>query len=307
MSMMIVATNKDIKPWIQSFKEYNPNINIQIYPNITDKDTITFALVWSKNEIDFTQFKNLKCIASMGAGVDHILCNKTISRDIAITKIVDTQLVSSMWEYLLTVVMNVVTNHYNYISQQKHTIWNPIEPVKSIRNKTITILGLGQLGNTIAQNFANMNFKVKGYSRTKKEIKNVATYTTLEESINDSDIIINLLPLTKETQQILNNNFFEKLKTGAYIINAGRGEHLVVDDLIQAIKEQKISGATLDVFEIEPLPKDNPLWENEKITITPHSASITNPVSVTKQIMENYSIIQKGRLPLNIVDTTKGY
>jgi len=307
MSMMIVATNKDTKPWIESFKKFNPTIDIEIYPNISDKDAITFALVWSKNDIDFKEFPNLKCIASMGAGVDHIFCNKTIPQDIAITKIVDKQLVNSMWEYLLTAVMNVVTNHYKYISQQKQTIWNPIEPVKSIANTTITILGLGQLGNTIAQNFANMNFQVKGYSRSKKEIKNVATNQILEESIQDSDIIINLLPLTKETQQILNNNFFEKLKTGAYIINVGRGEHLVVEDLLQAIEGKKISGATLDVFEKEPLPQSSPLWKNENIIITPHSASITNPTSVTKQIMDNYSIIQKGGLPLNKVDTKKGY
>lgn len=306
MSIMIVATNKDIKPWIESFKAYNPAIDIEIYPNITNKDAITFTLVWSKNDINFKEFKNLKCIASMGAGVDHILCNKTIPQDIAITKIVDTQLVNSMWEYLLTAVMNVVTNHYKYIQQQKHTIWNPIESVKSIKNTTITILGLGQLGNTIAQNFTNMNFKVKGYSLTKK-IKDVTTYTTLEESIQDSDIIINLLPLTKDTRQILNNNFFRKLKSGTYIINVGRGEHLVAEDLLQAIRDKKVSGATLDVFEKEPLPSNSPLWKNENIIITPHSASITNPVSVTKQIMDNYSIIQKGGLPLNIVDTKKGY
>jgi len=305
--MMIVATNKDIKPWIESFKAYNPAIDIEIYPNITNKDAITFTLVWSKNEIDFKEFPNLKCIASMGAGVDHILCNKTIPQDIAITKIVDTQLVNSMWEYLLTAVMNVVTNHYKYISQQKHTIWNPIEPVKSIQNTTITILGLGQLGSTIAQNFANMNFKIKGYSLTKKEIKDVATYTTLEESIKNSDIIINLLPLTKDTRQILNNNFFEKLKSGAYIINVGRGDHLNEDDLIEAIKCGKLSGATLDVFKNEPLEQNHYFWDIENIIITPHSASITNPNSVVNQIIENYDRISKNLIPKNTIDITKGY
>ena len=307
MSLMIVATNKDTKPWIKSFKTHNPNIEIEIYPNIKNKDNIIFALVWSKNEIDFKEFKNLKCIASMGAGVDHILCNKTIPQDIAITKIVDTQLVNSMWEYLLTAVMNVVTNHYKYISQQKHTIWNPIEPVKSIQNTTITILGLGQLGSTIAQNFANMNFKIKGYSLTKKEIKDVATYTTLEESIKNSDIIINLLPLTKDTRQILNNNFFEKLKSGAYIINVGRGDHLNEDDLIEAIKCGKLSGATLDVFKNEPLEQNHYFWDIENIIITPHSASITNPNSVVNQIIENYNRISKNLIPKNTIDITKGY
>ncbi|PLY07467.1 MAG: glyoxylate/hydroxypyruvate reductase A [Arcobacter sp.] len=307
MSMMIVAKNKDINPWIQNFKEYNKDIDIQIYPDIEDKDTITFALVWSKNDIDFTQFKNLKCISSMGAGIDHILCNTSISKDIYITKIIDTQLVNSMWEYLLTSVMNVVTNHYKYIFQKKDKIWNIIDSIKPIKDTTITLLGLGQIGSYAAQSFANMNFKVKGYSRSKKEIKNVTSYTILEESIKDSDIIINLLPLTKETEYILNSNFFAKVKKGAYIINVGRGKHLKEEDLLQAINEQKLSGATLDVFDKEPLSENSPLWNNDKIIITPHSASITNPQSVTKQIMTNYSIIEKKGIPHNIVDAKKGY
>jgi glyoxylate/hydroxypyruvate reductase A len=303
---MIVTTDKDTKPWVKSFQAYNPNIEIEIYPNITNKEKITFALVWSKNDIDFKEFPNLKCIASMGAGVDHILCNKTISQNIAITKIVDTQLVSSMWEYLLTAVMNVVTNHYSYIQQQKQKNWNPIKP-KPLNQFTIGILGLGQLGYTVAQNFTNMNFKVKGYAHSKKDIKNIKTYTILEEATKDTDILINLLPLTKETQGILDYHLFCSLKKGCYIINVGRGEHLIVEDLIQAIEEQKLSGATLDVFESKPLQKESSLWENDKITITPHSASITDPVSVTKQIMDNYERVYDGLEPFNKINRINGY
>jgi len=283
MSIMIVATNKDINPWIESFKAYNPNIDIQIYPHIKNKEDITFALVWSKSAINYKEFPNLKCISSMGAGVDHILENTTIPSHIYITKVVDTKLVSSMWEYLLTTVMNVITNHYKYISFQKQTLWKPIEINNSIEDTHIVILGLGQLGATIAQNFYKMNFIVKGYSSSKKEMQGIKTFTKIEDCIEDAHILINLLPLTKDTQGILNYNLFSSLKKGCYMINVGRGEHLIVEDLLQAIKEQIISGATLDVFETEPLEKESPLWKNENIIITPHSASITNPHSVTKK------------------------
>jgi len=306
MSMIIVAKNKDIEPWIQSFRKFNKDIDIQIYPNIKNKDDINFALVWSQNDINFKEYKNIKCISSMGAGVDHILSNKTISDDIFITKIVDDKLVDSMWEYLLSIVMNIVTKQYTYTKQQQKNIWKLLE-IKSINDTTIGILGLGQLGSKIAQNFSNMNFKVNGYSHSKKEIKGVSSFTKLDRFLEDVDILINLLPLTNDTRDILNYSLFTKLNSSAYLINVGRGEHLVEDDLIKALDDNILDGATLDVFKTEPLNKNHPFWNNEKINITPHSASITDPKSVTKQIMENYQRVQECKKVLHTIDIKSGY
>lgn len=242
----------------------------------------------------------------MGAGVNHILENKTISKHIAITKIVDEKLVDSMWEYLLTVVLNVVTNHYKYINQQKQNIWNPIQ-VKSINNTTIGILGLGQLGSSQAIRFKNMGFKVKGYSSSQKQIEGIQTFTSLDDFCDDLDIVINLLPLTEQTKNILNKELFSKFTKQAYIINVGRGEHIVIDDLIQSLDTNILSGATLDVFESEPLDSSHPFWNHDKITITPHIASITNPTSVTKQIMVNHQRVSKNLEPFNKIDLNKGY
>ncbi len=306
MSIMIVAKNKDIKPWLSAFKKYDKNIDIQIYPSIKNKDNITFALVWSENDIDFREYKNLKCISSMGAGVNHIIKNKTIPKDIPITKIVDEKLVESMWEYLLTVVMNITTNHYKYIKNKTQNIWNPLIP-KSIEELTIGILGLGQLGSSIAKKFNTMNFKVKGYSQNKKELKGIYTTTKLDDFVKDVDILINLLPLTSQTSNILNKELFLKLNKNAYIVNVGRGEHLVENDLIEMIKINHLSGAILDVFVNEPLEKSHLFWKHPNIIITPHSASITNPFTATKQIMTNYQRVSNNQEPMNSIDKSKGY
>ena len=306
MSIMIVSQHKSINPWIESFKMFDNNIDIQIYPDITNKDDITFALVWSKNDIDFKEFKNLQCISSMGAGVNHILDNKTILKDVSIVKIVDEKLVDSMWEYLITVVMNVVTNHYEYMRYKNENIWKPILP-KTISAFTIGILGLGQLGSVMAQNFNAMNFKVKGYSQSEKELDSIDTTTNIEEFINGVDILINLLPLTEKTQKILNKELLLKINNQGYLINVGRGEHLVESDLLDVIDSNHLRGATLDVFMNEPLSSIHLFWKHPNIMITPHSASITDPNMVTKQIMLNYKRICEGLEPLHKINKDRGY
>jgi glyoxylate/hydroxypyruvate reductase A len=303
---MIVTNDKDTTPWTDAFKKYDPSIDISIYPNIQNKEDITFALVWSKNNINFADFPNLKCIASMGAGVDHIISNKSIANNVAITKIIDEKLVESMWEYLLGCVMNIVTNHYKYIQQQKKNIWHSLKP-RSISNTTIGIMGLGQLGLTIAKNFSNMGFQVKGYSKSEKSIQEIKSFTTIEPFIKNVDILINLLPLTTDTKNILNYELFLQMNHNSYIINVGRGEHLVDNDLLKVLNENILDGAILDVFHTEPLESHHPFWNNDKIVLTPHSASLTDPQSVTKQIMENYQRVKENKEVLYKIDNKKGY
>jgi glyoxylate/hydroxypyruvate reductase A len=306
MAMMIVAKDKELEPWIKSFQELKSDLDIYVYPKIPNNDAIKFALVWSENTIDFKQYKNLRCIASMGAGVDHIIKNTKIKKDIYITKVVDEKLVSSMWEYLLTVVMNIVTNHYKYHIQQKQKLWQQYIP-KSINEYTVGILGLGQLGSIVAKNFSKMGFNVKGYAKTQKNISNVECFTNLHRCIENVDIVINLLPLTDETKNILDIHLFKKLQTGAYIINVGRGEHLVENDLLKALDNNILSGAILDVFCNEPLEHSHPFWKHPNVIITPHSASITDPNSVAKQIIVNYERVSQKLKPNNIIDRDRGY
>ncbi len=287
-------------------KKTDSSLDIQIYPKIQDKQKITFALVWSAQTINFQEFPNLKAINSMGAGVDHILKNKTLPSHIPIAKIVDTKLVNSMWEYLLSIVMNIVTNQYHYITQQKNGIWDP-KVSKDIHNTTIGIMGLGQLGSFSATKFSDMGFLVKGYARSKKNIHGIQSFTELPSFLKDVDILINLLPLTFDTKGILNLKLFQKLNIHSYLINVGRGEHLVEKELLEALKDKILNGAILDVFQNEPLQKEHPFWKHEKIFITPHCASLTDPNSVIKQVLENYKRANNNLNILNQIDKTLGY
>lgn len=306
MSLVLLAKNKDLKPWIQNLQNLNKNLDIEIYPNIKDYDKVEFALVWSSFNIDFKKFKNLKCIASMGAGVDHIITNKTISKSVHITKIVDETLVVSMWQYLQCVVLNIVNNHYEYVIMQKNKQWKQLE-TKAFSSYTIGIMGLGQLGSFVAKEFYKMGFNIKAYSTSKKDIKGVKSFTNQDKFLKDVDILINLLPLTKDTKNILNEKLFNKLNKNSSIINVGRGQHLKEKDLLKAIKNKKIKTAILDVFKNEPLKKSSKLYANNRIFITPHSASLTNPNSVSKQILDNYERVKKNKIPKNCINRKKEY
>lgn len=303
MSILIISSNKDINPWIETLKQNNTTLDIRIYPDIRNPDDIIMALVWSSNRVDFKQFKNLKCISSMGAGVNHITVNKTITNNIKICKIVDKKLVYSMWEYLQSCIYNIALNNYTYIKQK---YWNVLD---SKRDLTIGIMGLGQLGSYVAKKFESNNFKVKGYSNSIKNISNVKCYKSdeLDMFLDNVDVLINLMPYTKNTKDIFNKEFFLKCKKGIYFINVGRGKSVVDEDLNELINSKHLSGATLDVFRTEPLPNEHIFWQNENICITPHIASITDPNSVKEQILLNYNNILQNKELINTINRQKDY
>jgi glyoxylate/hydroxypyruvate reductase A len=174
----------------------------------------------------------------------------------------------------------------------------------------IGILGLGEIGAPIAHLFAQLGFGVAGWSRTEKKIAGVESFcgeAGLPGLLARTDILVCLLPLTPETENILDKTAFAALPKGAYLINPARGLHVVEEDLLAAIEAGHLSGAALDVFHTEPLPKDHPFWAHPKIRITPHIAGITNPATAVAQVAENIRRVRAGREPLNLVDRTRGY
>ena len=174
----------------------------------------------------------------------------------------------------------------------------------------IGIMGLGQLGADAAQKLSALGFKVAGWSRRPKDIAGVNSFNgqaELVEFLSGSQILICLLPLTAETTGILNRRTFEHLPPGAYVINVARGQHLNEKDLMAALDSGQLSGACLDVFEVEPLPPDHPFWRHPQIKVTPHISSLTFSKAVAPQIIENYRRSQTGKPLLNAVDLERGY
>jgi glyoxylate/hydroxypyruvate reductase A len=214
-----------------------------------------------------------------------------------------------MWEFLITIVLSELKNMRTYTAQQAAGIWQQ-QRYQSIQNTTISILGLGSIGGFVAEKFAQMGFHVKGWSTSKKELLKVQSYAgeqAFDAFLKNTDFLINLLPLTESTKNILNKVVFQKLPKNAFLINVGSGAHVVAEDLIDQLDSNQLAGAFLDVFREEPLPKAHPFWKHPKIQITPHVASLTNVDSATDQISENYRRFLKKEALLNRVSLDKGY
>ena len=309
MSIVLIFENKNVEPWRNALIEKLPNTVIEVYPNVKDNEGVDFVICWKPKKKIFEQFPNIKVIQSVGASVEHITNSQTINDDNIITRIVDEKLSNDMWEFLITIVLSELKNISSYFAQKSDRIWQQ-HPYKSINNTTVSILGLGSIGAYVAEKFAQIGFNVKGWSTSKKEILKVKSYSGENEFdtfLDNSDFLINLLPLTDKTKEILNKSVLQKLPKNAFLINVGRGEHLVDEDLIDLLNTSMLSGAFLDVFREEPLPKEHPFWNHSKIQITPHIASLTNVETAIDQITENYKRFLKKEELLNIVSLKKGY
>lgn len=309
MSIAIIAQGKDLTPWLNALQEKRPELNISIYPNDINREEIEFALAWNHPLGAFKKYPNLKCISSMGAGVDHILKDPNLPEAAVVTRITEPNLAKDMAEFTIALVMNHVRGlTYYKASEQKH-LWKPKPYLKS-SDITIGVMGMGVLGAHVAKKLKETGFSVNGWAKTVKEIENIAVYVGedgLNAFLGTADILICLLPLTKETTNILNKDTFRRMPEGAYLINVARGEHLVENDLIEAIDAGHLSGASLDVFREEPLPASHPFWEHPYISITPHIASITNPATAVNQILENYDRFRNNEPLIGTVSLTKGY
>lgn len=306
MSFLIISPNRDPQVWVEAIKELAPEIDLEIYPEVRDPDAVEFALCWNHPPGAFRQFPNLKAISSMGAGIDHILQDREIPNNIKITRVIDEQLSEDMSIFVLSLVLEHLRNltfHHCGHSWERKMYQRP-------QDVRIGIMGLGVLGSSVAKKLKNNGFKVSGWSRTPKDLSGIRTFHgdhQLNHFLENSEILICLLPLTSETENILKKDLFEKLPKNAYLINVARGKHLVENDLLEALRSGHLSGASLDVFREEPLPQNHAFWSDPRIKITPHVASITSPSSVAPQIIENYYNL-KNNLPLkNEVSRDTGY
>ena len=216
-----------------------------------------------------------------------------ISTHIPVTRIVDPFLTRDMTNYVIMGVMMHQRSIPVFADLQQKRTWDRLP----YRNLKIGVMGLGVLGAHCATHLAQLGFETSGYSRTQKSFEGVNCFSgnELEFFLKNLDVLVNLLPVTPKTESILNKNLFTQMKKGAYLINVARGNHLVEEDLIQALDSNHLSGALLDVFREEPLPKENPLWAHPKVTITPHVASVSLPESVLSLLYQNINNLISGK------------
>ena len=310
MAFLLICPAKDPRPWVEALHSVDPDLPVRVWPDTGDKSDIEFALVWNHPTIDWPAYTSLKALSSLGAGIDHFLKDPDVPKDIPIARIVDPELVQSMSEYVVTAALTHFRAFLNYRLNQTNAVWRPEAP-RRIQDIGVGIMGMGMLGRDAAKKLRGVGFKVYGWSRRLSNSTDLdqafAGNESLPAFLSRSDILICLLPLTSATRGILNAQTFSQLPRDAYIINVARGGHLVESALLDALQTNHIAGACLDVFEEEPLPASHPFWTHPKVLVTPHIASITNPMSAAPQVVENYQRTREGRPLLHQVNLTDEY
>ncbi len=309
MSLLLLAPNRDMTAWKKALLEIDPNLDIEIWPQVEEKDRVHFAVAWNQPDHLLDSYPNLKAVCSLGAGADHLLRDESLPEEVPICRVVSPSLIRQMKEYLFNAVLNYQRNTYRYYRQMHRTVWE-VHPNKDAGDFTIGIMGLGSLGKPTALQLAEFGYKVAGWSRTPKELEKVETYAGMEEFeafLSATRLLVCMLPLTPETEDILDLDLFRKLDRPAHIVNVARGDHLVEEDLIYALDKGWLEGATLDVFREEPLAEQHPFWNRDRIVITPHVCSLTPPDEVAPQIVENYKRALSGMELNHKVDRGRGY
>ena len=252
----------------------------------------------------------LKAIFSLGAGIDGFLIDPEFPKHVPLVRFVDQTLSREMAQYI---VMHVLIQHRAermFAKAQSEAQWRQAMLARRTEDTRVGILGLGEIGSVAAARLRELGFAVSGWSRTRKTVEGVRSFAgaaELDAFLAQSDFLVCVLPLTRETRHILDARLFAKLPRGAYVINVARGGHLNEPDLIAALDSAHLSGATLDVFEIEPLPPASAIWRHPKIIATPHVAAITAPAVAARYVLDGIAAMERGETLTNIVDMERGY
>ncbi|MFM0374348.1 2-hydroxyacid dehydrogenase [Paraburkholderia aspalathi] len=275
---------------------------------IEDPQTVDVALVWKLPEQGLDRFTGLKAILSLGAGVNQLEPARLPPR-VPLARLVDRSLTLTMVDYAKAAVYRYHRCFDVFEEAMRHERWHFVRP-KLPHQTSVGILGLGELGRAIADVLQSDGFQVRGWSRTLKQLQGVETYSGqsgLHALVSGSDIVVNVLPLTDSTRNILRGDLFRHFRHGAKLINIGRGEHLVEADLLRALDEGRVGAATLDVAVEEPLPVSHPFWGHRSILVTPHVAGLSLPSSAVVAIAANIRRALAGEPLHNQVDLGRGY
>jgi len=309
LSLLFACADVPPEPWIGALRAELPELVIHVWPDRGDPEAVEAALIWGPYAGQMGEFPNLKAILSLGAGVDHIMRAPGRPAHVPVVRLVDPGLRWAMSEYVTCHVLRHHRDMPAYAEQQKRRLW--IERRQTLPGeRRVGIMGLGALGSASADALVRLGFDVIGWSRSRKTLPGVGCFygeEALLPFLGQSEILVCLLPLTPETENILNCDTLGALPRGAALINVGRGEHVVEEDLLALLDSGHIAGATLDVFRTEPLPRNHPFWAHPKVTVTPHIAAVTLARTAAPEIADNLRRLAEGRPLLHVVDSGRGY
>jgi len=301
---------KEEQRWLDKLNAKLSNAKVILAREMSqeEKQACKIAVVANPNPEAFAEFPQLIWIQSLWAGVERLV-EELNEPSFAISRLVDPMLANTMSEAVLAWTLYLHREMPKYIAQQKLAHWQQLD-YRRASERTVGILGLGELGLCSAKTLVNNGFNVCGWSNTEKFIDGVDCFfgkSGLEQLISQTDILVCLLPLTLETKELINMVFLEKMKKGASIINFARGAIINHKDLVEQLNRRHIEHAVLDVFEREPLTEDSELWRNPYISILPHISAPTHLDSASDIVSQRIDdVILNGVLP-ECIDLVKGY
>ena len=312
-AILFAITGWDPAPWVDAARAGDPERPVHLWPDVPEPDKIAYALAWKPAPGALAALPNLKAIFSLGAGVDHLIFRDDLPA-VPLARVVDPDLTERMVEW---VVLQVLIHHRRqrlYDRQQRERLWRE-RSQPAAHEVRVGIMGMGVLGRASAKALAALGFRVAGWSRHGAEVPGVEGFAgvdQLDAFLKRTDILVCLLPLTDETRGILAMPLFETLAHDGprgmpVLINAGRGGLQAEADIVAALESGVLGGASLDVFESEPLDAASPLWGMDNVVITPHAAAASMPSALVPGILRQIADFEAGAPLINLVDRKAGY
>jgi glyoxylate/hydroxypyruvate reductase A len=309
MRILLYRGDGAIEPWARDFAAALPQAETLVWQESEAVEACDYAVLWSPTPALLGQLAGVKAIFLMGAGVDAILKFGDALPDAPVIRLGDAGMGAQMVEYVAYAVLRYFRRFDEYERQAREGSWHPL----AARDKqafTVGVLGLGKLGVPVARAMRQLGFPVRGWSRSPKDLPGVDCFAgmqALDEFLAGTQVLVCMLPLTPETNNLLDRVRLSKLPEGAYLVNVARGAQVAEPDLLALIKARHIAGATLDVFRNEPLPAPHPFWAEPRITLTPHISALTIREEAVRQIADKIALLEQGEAVADVVDMDRGY
>jgi glyoxylate/hydroxypyruvate reductase A len=311
MRCALVSKSLDLRGYLAAeIARIADGIEIVDHRNDRRDADIRLAVAWHPPDDAFEHYPNLKAVCSIGAGVDNIVRCPSLRPEVDVVRIVDPAQAQMMSGFVVWHVIWHQRRFATYLDQQRNGIWQRLSQ-RSAQSVPVGILGYGEIGQKVAADLALLGFPVMAWSRTAKptppSIRGFHGPSGLAAMLGETEVLVNLLPLTDETRGILDGELFGRMRRGGCLIQVGRGEHLVEEDLLAALASGQLEGAALDVFAAEPLEPAHPFWRHPKIVVTPHDASEVRVEAVAATLVATADAIRNGQRPPSAIDRQRGY
>jgi glyoxylate/hydroxypyruvate reductase len=314
MNLLVAIRGWDVPSWVNRFQSLLPERKVVSDRDDFDPASIHYVACWKHAPGSLARLPDLKVMFSLGAGVDHLMSDPDLP-DVPVVRMVDTDLTERMTEWVVWQSLDWLRQGKMYRANQAERRWFDDRHQPAASDVSVGVMGLGVLGQDAISRLKALRFDVAGWSRSPKQIDDVETFhgdDGLTQFLARTDLLVVLMPLTPDTRGIINARLLAGLKQGGrlggpILMNAGRGGLQVEVDILAALESGKLRGASLDVFETEPLPQESPLWAHPQVTVTPHNSAMSSPEAIAAAIAGQIRTLEGGGELINTVDRKRGY